>query len=73
MTDSQRRSGKPERRFLADVNLLTFAVSWLFASLVPPRMQSQLCEFLAHLQSRYPEPAGGFGLIALGQVDGLSE
>src|SRR6266540_763797 len=37
------------------------------------RVQAQFNQFAAHLEPGDPEPAGGFGLVALGQRDGLPE
>src|SRR5437016_14490829 len=36
-------------------------------------MQAEAIEFLAHGQAGNAEPPGGFGLIAMGKVDGLPE
>ena len=33
--------------------------------------QAELDEFLAHLEAGNAQPAGGFGLVALSEADGL--
>ena len=45
----------------------------LFVLLVLRGVQSELGEFLAHFQPGDTQPAGGFGLVAVRQADGLAE
>jgi hypothetical protein len=43
--------------------------SMLMAAVKGP--EAELAEFLAHLEAGDAKPAGGFGLVALGEADGL--
>ena len=37
------------------------------------RVEAELVEFLAHGEAGDAQPAGGFGLVAVGQFDGAAE